>query len=187
MSKSFKELLAEAKLPRRIVSICMRGDLTAEVQRLEDVLESAETTAGPARLSDGSRDEETAQALEALREQMSVESVEFELEAHPALAWRSLKQKWPVTGTPAPIDNVIGADATPFFNEAVRASIISPKVDDDDWEHLTTVLSDGEWSKLVEAVYALNEQPVSIPFSQRAFGILTARLSEDVVSPATSE
>lgn len=173
MSKSFKELLAEARLPRRIVSICMRGDLTVEAQRLEDELEAVQMSpVGPARLSDGGRDEELAQQLEALRVKMRDEAVAFELEAQPAHAWRALKAKHPVIDEPKPIDNVVGADATGFFNEAVRAAIVDPKIDDEDWEHLTTVLSEGEWSKLVEAVYALNEQPVSIPLSLRAFEVL---------------
>lgn len=178
MSKSFKELLADARLPRRIVSVCMRGDLTAEAQRLEDALENVQMSSGPRRLGDSSESEELALELEALREQMLAESVQFELEAHSSHTWRALKSKHPVSSEPAPIDNVIGADATPFFNEAVRASIVYPKIDDEDWERLTTVLSDGEWSKLVEAVYALNEQPISVPFSLRGSEVLRARSSD---------
>lgn len=184
--KSLKELLADAKLPRRIVSVCLRGDLTAEVQRIEDELQETQTSSAPARLSDGGRDEVLAQQLEDLRTQMLDESIELELEARSALAWRSLKSKHPVGANPSPTDNVLGADSTPFFNEAVRASIISPKVDDEDWEHLTAVLSEGEWSKLVEAVYALNEVPVDIPFSQRAYAILRAR-SDASELPETPE
>lgn len=170
--KTFKEILAGARLPRRIVSVCLRGDLTVEAQRIEDELETVQTSAGPARLSDGGRDEELAKHLERLRAEMLAESVELELEARSASAWRSLKAKHPLPATPTPTDSVLGADSTPFFNEAVRASIVSPSVDDADWERLTTVLSEGEWSKLVEAVYALNEVPVSIPFSSRAYAIL---------------
>lgn len=186
MSKSFKELLADARLPRRIVSVCMRGDLTAEVQRLEDSLQESQQSSGPARLSDGGRDEVVAQELEDLRQQMLAESVQIELEALSANAWRALKAKHPLPSNPTPTDSVVGADTTPFFNEAVRVSIVDPKVDADDWEKLTTVLSEGEWSKLVEAVYALNEEPVSVPFSQLAWQTLQ-RLSVDSTSPQKSE
>lgn len=169
---TLKEKLAEARRPRRIVSVCLRGDLTAEAQRIEDELRNIQQSTSPLRLGDGAGDEALAQQLEDLRTQMQAESVTFELEAFSVLRWRELKSKHPVPSEPTPTDTVLGADAVGFFNESVRAAIVEPAVDDDDWEHLTTVLTQGEWDKFVEAVYALNEEPVSIPFSLTAWNIL---------------
>lgn len=186
--QDIKKLLAEAKLPRRIVSVCTRGDLTAEAQRIEDQLRETDSAPerGSGRLSGPSESVRLASELGRVREQMRESSIEFELTAFPSTRWRALKAEHPVKANGSQADAVVGADTQGLFTAAVRPSIVGPVLDDEDWERLMEALPDGEWQKLIDAVYMLNEEGTQLPFSSRAFGILQAQ-SDDSESPEASE
>lgn len=184
MSVDIKKLLSDAQLPKRAVMVCTRGDLTAEAQRIEEQLVEAETSAR-GRLVGNSRAVKLAQSLDALREQMKESSIEFELTGFSATKWRALKAEHPVGREPSQQDVVLGADIASLFNAAIPLSITSPKLDVEDWERLTEILPQGEWNKLVDAVYSLNEEGTSLPFSSRAYAILRAQ-SAGSESPETS-
>lgn len=173
------KLLADAQLPKRIVSVCTRGDLTAEAQRLEDQLREADAKPTTGRLVPGKTSQVTlATELDALREQMREASIEFELTAFPTARWRALKSEHPVGDSPSQADAVIGADTTSLFNASVPLSITSPELTDAQWDRLLEVMPTGEWNKLVDAVYALNEEGTQLPFSSRAYAILRAQSDE---------
>lgn len=185
MPEDIKKLLAEAQLPKRIVSVCTRGDLTAAAQRIERQIDAID--AAPSRRLAGDNGSVTlAQELEAVREQMAETSIEFEMVAFSSARWRELKSEHPIGTNPTQADAVIGADATALFNATVPLSVISPRLDADDWARLLEILPGGEWNKLVDAVYALNEEGTSLPFSSRAFAILRAQ-SDDSASLEMSE
>lgn len=188
MSVDVKKLLAEAQLPKRVVLVCTRGDLTAEAQRLDEQLQEAEASA-KGRLVGNPRSLELARELETLREQMRNASIEFELTAFSPIKWRALKAEHPIGKDPSQADVVLGADAKSLFNAAVPLATTSPQLDAHDWNRLIfdehAVLPQGEWNKLVDAVWALNEEGTSLPFSSRAYAILRAQ-SDDSASPATS-
>lgn len=174
---SIKELLKKASLPERAVSIVMDRALVAEFQRAEDDLEDArQRRAGDRRLA--SEAKSIAERIEALREQMKDSTITFTLRGMRAVDWRAIKAKHPMGDDPTPVDQHLGADTNGLFNEAVRASIVSPTLDDEDWSSLLDVLTEGEWDKLTNAVYALNEEGTGIPFS-RAASMTLATTADD--------
>lgn len=164
---TLKDLLKKASLPERAVSIVLDRALVAEFQRLEDALSDArQRRAGDERLASDAKS--LAEQIEALREKMQASTVTFTLRGMKAADWRALKAKHPIGDDPTPVDQHLGADTNGLFNEAVRSSIVSPDLDDDDWTGLVDVLTEGEWDKFTNAVYALNEEGTGIPFSRAA-------------------
>lgn len=162
-----KSLLKSASLPERVVAVVLDRQLVTEFQRAEDELEKAhEARARDRRLGTGVQD--AAKKVEAIREKMRESTVEFTLRGMRAADWRALKAEHPVGDDPTPEDNLLGADVNALFDAAVRKSIVSPEIDDDDWSKLVDVLTEGEWDRFTNAVYALNEQGTNIPFSQAA-------------------
>lgn len=165
----FKKLLSEAQLPKRVVEICLRGDLHAELQLLDqELIDFQRTKVGSKRLSGATTERDLSTKIGELQDQMRESSIPFELSAFNGRRWRELKAKHPVNEKPSPMDSVLGADAKGLLNEAVREAIQSPVLDDEDWEALTEKITDGEWQRLCETVYSLNEEGVTVPFSQRA-------------------
>jgi hypothetical protein len=186
MSIDVKKLLAEAQLPKRIVWVCTRGDLTAEAQRLEAQLQEVEAGSSNRRIVGPNASVEVAHQLADLREQMKAASIEFELTAFSSHLWRAMKADHPVTDKPTQADIVVGADTKSLFNDAVPQAVTAPPLDDDDWKQLVDVLPDGEWQALCNAVYVLNEEGTQLPFSSRAYAVLRAQ-SDDSESPEASE
>lgn len=173
---NIKDILAEARLPERAVSICLRGDLSAEFQRLEDRLSEANNERlKDKRLAKSTKPVEIAQEMEAVREKMRAATIEFTLRAFASDVWRSMKRKHPLPEKPEAIDRVLGADAKGLLNEAIQKAIVEPELDDEDWDRLRDTIADGEWQKLVDATYVLNEEGTNLPFSQA--GSLALRVS----------
>lgn len=173
--KSLKDLLKQATLPERIVSIVMDRGLVAEFQALEDDLQRA----NEAKLSDRRKGGEAAaisRKIEDVREKMRASTVTFKLRGMRGSDWRAMKAKHPAKKDGSQVDQILGADTEGLFNEAVRASIVEPEIDDEDWSNLLEVLTDGEWESFTNTVYSMNEEGTVIPFSQAAF---RARSSSD--------
>lgn len=167
-----KTLLKTASLPERVVAIVMDRSLVADFQHAEDELTAAKEARVKDRRLGGKAVMDAARKVESIREQMRESTVEFTLRGMPASKWRALKAEHPIGDEPTPEDNMLGADMESLFDAAVRKSIVAPEVDDEDWDALVEVLTDGEWQRLVDAVYALNEQGTTIPFSRAASAAL---------------
>lgn len=173
MSKpDLKTLLKSASLPERVVAIVMDRSLVAEFQHAEDELSAAQESRARDRRLGGKGVQSAAEKVESIRERMRESTVEFTLRGMPASKWRALKSEFPVGDDPSPEDNLLGADVNGLFDAAVRKSIVDPEIDDEDWGTLVDVLTEGEWSRFTDAVYALNEQGTTIPFSRAASAAL---------------
>lgn len=179
--KTLDQLLASAKLPERAITVCLRGDLVAEFQRLEDQLEQHdEQKVKDRRLAGSKKGREIAEAMETVRAQMREHSLPLTLRAFPGHEWRALKDKHPMADDPdqrTPEDTIVRANAKTLFNAAVRPSIVDPEFTDEQWTQFDAVLPDGEFSRIVDAIYTLNESAVVVPKSQRAS--ITLRMSAD--------
>ena len=170
---SIKDQLKNATLPEDIVPIVLDRKPVAEFKRLEIELQRAqEASVRDKRMAGRAR--EIAEQIEALREQMFASTVNFCLRGFSKNDWNALKEKHPVKddANQTDVDQLLGADAKALFNEAVRLSIVSPQLDDEDWVNLVAVLSDGEWDRFVNSVYAMNEDGISVPFSRKASAAL---------------
>lgn len=171
--RSAKDLIAGAKLPERSVAVCLQPDLTAQMQELERELDIAERerAASAGSLASGSRSRVVSEQIDALREQMLEHTIEFRLRALPRPKHRALLAEHP----PRP-DNLIDAAAETNVETAtealVRACVVEPELDADDWANLDRVLSDGQWNLLANAAWAVCARDVTVPFSRSASRIL---------------
>lgn len=168
--KSFKSVLAEAKLPECTVQLCLRGDLVAEHEAAERELEQAQKT--PADSLAGTGAGPIAQRIEDLEAQMQDSTYTFRLRALPRPEWRALCAAHPPRrgedNEILPEDRMLINTAT-FFDDLIRASLIDPAdLSDDDFRQFIDALTDRQFEDLWEAAWGLNRREVDIPFSRAA-------------------
>lgn len=176
MSKSAKDIIAAARLPERTVSICVRGDLVADIEALEGEAQqvNADRVANGRMSSKASaRIKEIADAIAAKQSEMGDHTLVVRVRALKPSAWRELVAKYP----PAK-DSGMVLDLLPFMGEAIPASVVDPDLDADDWAALNDNLPNAEMGKLIDAVWELNTQGVDVPKS-RLVSAVTRRSSAD--------
>lgn len=164
--KSTKELLKAAKLPERSVSICLRGDLVADIEELDRRLKQAiEDRKTNGRLGTKTDAEGLAEQVEAKRAEMREYTVSFRLRALKSAAWRELTAKYR--------KGEGGIDLMALMGEALPASVIEPDdLDAEDWETLNENTAPAELGKLIDAVWELNMQGVDVPKSRYASALI---------------
>jgi hypothetical protein len=168
MSKDFKALLAGAKLPEQVVPLCLRGDLAAEVERLDAELAQLQKAPGTSLAGNGSG--ALVEQIEAVQEQMREHTYPVRMRALPRAEWQALRAAHPprvdADGEMLLEDRMSGVDRSTFFEPAVRASIVDPELTDAEWTDLVGKLTDRQFEDLVAAVWTLNQGSVSVPFSR---------------------
>lgn len=167
---TFTERLAAASRPVRVVPVCLRGDLVAEVQRLEEQLQQARRASVDTLAGRGDA-RRIAEQIEALREQMLEATEEFRLQGVNARVWQQLVVENPPRPNDAQ-DRQLGYNAESFFPALVRACVVSPELDDDAWATLLDVLSFGQFDELAGAALAASRYKVDVPFSPAASATL---------------
>lgn len=168
-----KQLIASARRPERSVPVCLHPDLTAQMQRLERELQSAERERSASdSLASGTRSRELAEQMVRLREEMLAHTMDFILRALPRRKFTALIAEHP------PRDGVerdasLGVNEESFFEVLVRGCLVAPELDDEDWQRLLDeVFSDGQWEALTNAAWGVNRRDVDVPFSPLASRIL---------------
>lgn len=166
---TFKEKLAAARLPERIVPICLRGDLVADHEAAERELEQAQKTANDSLAGNGVGP--IVDRIEALEAEMREHTHDFRLRALPKPAWRVLVGEHPPRrnedGSMVDADRS-GINSATFYDALIRACLIDPVLDDEDWADLVEALTDRQYDDLADSAWALNRHEVSIPFSRAA-------------------
>lgn len=163
-----KALIASARLPERSVAICLQPDLTAAMQDLERQLEEAEARHRASGSLAGGDRVDLAQQMEDVRERMKSHTVDFRLRALPRRRWTALVAEHPPrAGNDR--DTAMGLNEETFFEAMVRACVVEPTLDDEDWKTLLDdALSDAQWGQLTNAAWAVNARDVDVPFSRLA-------------------
>lgn len=164
---TFEEKLDLQSLPEADVPIYLDARGVGEVERLEARL--AELTGGEKQSRMGGDPEARRIAQEIVDRQaaMAASLQLFVLRALPRRKYNELKlQHLPRPGNAA--DAALGFNTSTFIEPLVRACIVSPEMDDEQFERVTDRMSQAQWSKLYNTAYGLNERDVSVPFSQRA-------------------
>lgn len=163
-------LLDSAALPEKTVEVCLRGDLVAQVEdaerELRDVRTNAQTMAdrGAARV--------LAERIQALREEMQSSSVVFRLRGLTRQGWTALLTEHP----PRPgeqTDKTLGYNTDTFFPALIRACLVEPELNDEQWEQLDAVMSAAQFDDLADAALAASRRKVDIPFSFAASATLS--------------
>jgi hypothetical protein len=175
----FRKLLADAHLPERSHPVCLRGDLVAEWETLERQLADLRQGAVTG-MEDASAD--LAERMEALRTTMRDHTYVFRIRALPKAEYRALKAEHPPRKTDAgdivDEDRFLDADIDGIQEPLLRACLVDPVLDDDDWADLMGKLTDRQYSDLVGTAIMVNRGGVDIPFSPAASRHLRSSGSE---------
>lgn len=111
---------------------------------------------------DPRRDELRGQVSDALAKLSDGHEVEGRLGMLPALAWESLKGDHPAREGNE-IDAMFGVNVQTCFPAAVKACLVEPEMDDEDWTVFESVVNLGDWQRLGAQCFALNERAVAVP------------------------
>ena len=176
--------LDEIETPETSVTLCLKGKLVAEYERLDAQL--AEVGTAMANLAgDGPGSEITARMAE-LREQMLAHMRTFTFRAvTPRGGWRKLIGRQPVKAE--------GVDADAFADlyhawlcEMVSASASDPVMSAEQVQRLADKLSNGQWVKLANGAWSVNDDSQGIPFSVAA-SVLSRGSGEKSRQPEPSD
>jgi hypothetical protein len=181
----FAALLAGAKLPERTVPICLRGDLAAEHEQLNDELELLERTSVDSLAGNGGA--ELAERIEALEAEMRANTYPFLLRGLRGPDYRAFKVKHPPRltddGEVDKQDAMFGFNAEAGFEPLIRVSVVDPELDDVKWAQLMQTLTDRQFDNLGTAAWLLNRGDIDVPFSRAASRL--NRLTADGSKPPT--
>jgi hypothetical protein len=188
---AYTDRLKDAKLPERSVSVCLRGDLVAEWEQAERDLERAQKQ--PSDSKEGVGVGALVDRIEALQAEMSEHADDFRLRALPRHKFRKLVVAHPPRKDGGDVnreDNQLGVNRETFFPALIKASVVEPALDEDDWlalfgdtdetiakleaegredEIRQGVLTDRQFQTLEDVAWFLNRADgIDVPFSRAA-------------------
>jgi len=161
-SKSITDLIAEQKRPEWIVPICLRGDISSEIVRLDSELVEIKQNTLDDRLIGNPEAVEIAGRIEALRKEADDSTIEVKLRGLPRKEWSKLVEKHPAE---AGSNRDFGWS---IFNDAVPACIVEPEMDAETLEKFLEGLTEGQWDLLVGGVHRVCAEDGRVPFSALA-------------------
>jgi hypothetical protein len=147
------EALKTAKLPERVVPVCL--DASAIEAYREAELEASRAAAD----SLGGRKEIPGALVAAVE----AATIRFTLRALPRKQWTALIKEHPPRKD-SPEDRKLGYNEDTLYEAMVRKSIVDPLPTDDEWGQIDEVMTEGEWIRLVAAAQALNLAGSKLPF-----------------------
>lgn len=153
-------LLDQQTRPQMVVPICLRGDLTSEIYRLDRELVELGKDNSDARLSGNSAGQRLAKQIKALEAEAKASTIDVTLQAMEKGDWANLVAKHPAKDKGQDFDVSI-------YNDAVPACIVSPEklLDPVRREKFLKGLTQGQWDELAGATHALNVGDGHVPFS----------------------
>ena len=160
-------LLASAALPERVVPLCLRGDLYARWQELdvelgEAMIASTTTLAGDPRIV------ELNEEIRALQEEMQAATLTVRVRAITKAEFDQIVLDHPAGDDATDGDRAAGFREAAVNDALIRACVYDPELTDERWERLTATLTTHQYRQVLEAVNALNFNPVDVPFSRAA-------------------
>jgi hypothetical protein len=164
-----ESIIGETEPAETAVTICVKGSLRAEYERLDAQLGGI--TQAVTNLAGEGPGTAIVARMDELREQMREFERTFVLRAvTPRRAWRNVRARMPVKQEGQNEED--WADLYhPWVCEVVSKSAASPEMTPEQVERLADRLSDGDWSKLAAAAWSVNDDSSSIPFSVAASAI----------------
>jgi hypothetical protein len=170
----------DVETPEHSITLCLRGKLVAEHERLSAQLAGMSTA--PTNLAGDSPGRDIADRLVQLQEEMREHEKVFSFQAvTPRGKWRVLRGKQPVRTEPVDED-AYGDQFHAWLTEVVAASSLDPVMTVEQVRRLADRLSNGQWSKLSNAAWSVNEDDQGIPFSAAA-SVLSRSSGEKLKQP----
>lgn len=170
---TYKERLKQAQRPERTVQICLRGDLVAEWEAADRELKRAQENVTNSK--EGAGTGELVDRIRRLEAEMLEHTEVYRLRALPKYKFRKLVADHPPRtgedGKPVDEDGLLGVNRDTFFLVLIRASVVEPPLDDEDWDFLIGedgLLTDRQIGDLEDAAWFLNRGEVNVPFSRAA-------------------
>lgn len=176
---SYKNNHDGVQRPTRSVQICLKADLVADWEAADRELKRAQ---------DGQRSSDSKESnlgnlvdkVRALEAEMLEHTETWVLRAMSRHKFRALVAAYPPrkdeeSGEVVDEDRMLGVNSDTFFNVLIRASVVTPELDDEDWAWLLGndtdedgVLTDRQFGNLTDAAWFLNRGEIDVPFSRAA-------------------
>jgi len=179
-SGSYKERRASAQRPTVHVAVYLNGEIAAEIARLDKELTRLQAESTPDRFVGNPGAVALADRIRALQAQMTDEAEDFVLRAIPRrrkpgepkpdkpATWADLCDAHPARPNNE-ADAKAGVNLDTFTEALLRLCVISPPLDDEDWDNLLAEdLTDAQYEELGSAAWALHQGRVSVPLSRAA-------------------
>lgn len=180
---SYKDKNKDAARAERTLPVCLRGDLVGTWEAAERGLERARAEQLGSSSKEGTDIGALIDQVRALEAEMLEHTDIWRLRALPRHKFRALVAAHPPrldeNSDPIAEDRVIGLNKKTFFPELIRASVVEPELDDEDWVWLlgnddaaddddSGVLTDRQYGDLSDVAWFLNRGEVEVPFSHAA-------------------
>lgn len=164
-------LIREAKLPERVVPLCLRLDLAHAYEQLSARLGVIKAKYKDSLgLGDGSDEdaESITGQMRSLEEEMRAATVDFTLRALSRPAFRALLAEHP----PRKDDDGqmlaqdwMGVNTATFYGVLIRRATVTPELDEQTWTLLLDEkLTDRQYNDLAEAAWDICREKVDLPF-----------------------
>jgi hypothetical protein len=175
----YKNDHAGAQRASRSVQICLKGDLVAEWEAADRELQRAQEEARSSDSKEAAGLGQLAERVRALEAEMLEHTESWVLRAMPRHAFRALCAAHPPRkdddGEILAEDRP-GIDRSTFPQALIRASLVTPELDDEDFAWLfgdeaageDGVLTDKQFGNLEDTAWFLNRGEVDVPFSHAA-------------------
>jgi hypothetical protein len=166
-----EEILDQAELPTTSVTLCLKGGLVAEYERLEVRLADAAPMAS--NLAEASPKTQVAEQMAELRKRMLAHETAFRLRALPWREGSDLRAREPDRKDGQPED--VFTDAYHgWVCELLALTCDEPKMTVEQAGRLSQRLSNGQWNRLTTRAYTINYGRQDVPFSAAAFALTLA-------------
>ena len=158
-SRSMADILALAKPREASVTVCLAGDLAAEVDRITAELDALEGRPATS-LADGAARARLTAELDEVRELMQEAEVTFRFRALEPKDYSDL-----IAAHPCP-----GKDWDPdtLPPDLLARSAVEPKMTLEEAQSLYSVVNDGDRGRLFSAAWRANNTAIAIPTSRAA-------------------
>lgn len=152
-------LLAEASPREDVVPVCLAGELSGQLQILQQELRELGSDWVPSSMGDVDPRLALAEQMADVREQMRQHTVQFRLRA---LGWRRFTSL--IAAHPAPDGSKEPYDGATFLPALLDASIVEPTLSPGQVDELMDLLNAGQVQELFAVALAVNEEATPVPF-----------------------
>lgn len=158
-------LIDQARKPEKTVTVCLRGDLIAEIEEREQqiarMVADDRVASQRARLGD---------EIDELRRRMQAASITLRFRALDRLVWADLEAKHPPrkdekTGEVNRYDAGVGFNVDTLIAEAIPMSLAAPKLTPAQLDKLLAAATNQQYDEIAGCIHALNCSRVTVPFS----------------------
>jgi hypothetical protein len=158
---------------QRSIALCLRGDLVAEYEALDQAREEAEKDALVDSLAAGGGTAAILAQMDALRAQMKASTITVVMRAMTSRDFLKLCKMHPVRrdddDKPNPADVGLGVNTDTIWDPLIRACWVSPTIDKARMKRLLDEkLSHSQYSQLANLAWMVNRDEVDVPFSYAA-------------------